>query len=72
MKDITDAKKKVRDLMPKFDDGQRHRFVFTDEEAEEPVQYVVNTRPGPDDKDIAFTRHSQARLGVDQIEAPRE
>ncbi len=72
LKEITDAKQKVRDLMPKFDDGSSHRFTFIDEEEEEPVQYVVNTRPGPDDKDIAFTRHSQARMGIDQIEAPRD
>ena len=72
IKDHEDAKKKVRDLMPGFDDGQRHRFTFIDENEDEPVQYVVATRPGPDPKDIAFKRQSRARLRVDQVEAPRE
>lgn len=72
IKDNDDAKDKVRDLMPGFDDGQRHRFTFIDEESEEPVQYVVMTRPGPEPKDIAFERKSRARLRVEQTEAPRE
>lgn len=72
IKDHDDAKKNVRDLMPGFDDGQRHRFTFIDENEDEPVQYVVATRPGPEPKDIAFTRTSRARLRIDQVEAPRE
>ncbi len=72
LKDIADAKKKVRDLMPSFDDGTEHRFTFIDETEAEPVQYEVNTRPGPEDKAVAFTRKSQARMRVGQVEAPRE
>ncbi len=71
IKDIADAKKAVRDLMPSFEDGVSHRYTFIDETGPEPVQYVVPTRPGPKPKDVAFTRHSQARMSVDQIEAPR-
>ncbi len=72
LKDAKDAQKRVRDLMPGFDDGTEHRFTFIDETEDPPVLYVVPTRPGPADKTIAFVRHSQARMAVDQVEAPRE
>ncbi len=69
LKAVDDARDQARDLLPGFDDGQEHRFTFIDETAKIPMQYVVHTRPGPPDKKIGFTRHSQARLTVEQTEA---
>jgi hypothetical protein len=72
LKDRADAADKARDLLPKMDDGEEHRFTFIDEMTDRPVQYVVQTRPGPDDKDVSFTRRSRPRMTVDQRESPRE
>ena len=72
IKDVKDWKKKVRDLLPKIDDGQPHRYTFIDELGADPMQYVVKVRPGPDDKDVAATtRKFQPRLSVDAVETRR-
>jgi hypothetical protein len=70
LKGIGEAKTKALDALP-GDDGAKHRYTWIDEDGEEPVQYVVNTTPATEAKDIEFTRVPKRRATVDKQEAPR-
>ncbi len=72
IKTDSDAKDKVRDLLPGMGDGQPHRYTFVDELGADPIQYVVRVRPGPPDKKVpASTRTFQPRLSIDAVEPSR-
>jgi hypothetical protein len=70
LKGIEVAKTKALDALP-GDDGAKHRYTWIDEDGAEPVQYVVNTTPPTEAKDIEFTRVPKRRATVDKQEAPR-
>lgn len=70
IKAIEVAKTKALDALP-GDDGGKHRYTWIDENGEEPVQYVVNTTPPTEPKDIEFRREPKRRATVGKEEAPR-